>query len=172
MHCYAFAMADDILLKIKRADKHINELYVVVQTFKATNPYKVASKRDPESAEHVVYIHTADPLPPVIPVIAGDVIQNLYSSLDYLAAKLVIANGREPTSKTAFPIAKNVPTTKDEIARHEGQVCGMREEEITSSGRVKQLLKSLNPYRGERCTSSTTSTSTGAWSPWASNLPC
>jgi len=135
-------MVDEIDLKIQRANKHIDELYVVVQKFKATNPYKIASRRDLESGEHIVYVHTADPLPPIIPVIAGDVIQNLYSSLDYLASKLVIANRGTPTSKTAFPITKNVPTTRDEIVRYEGQVCGMREE-------VKQLLKSLNPYRGQ-----------------------
>jgi hypothetical protein len=135
-------MADDIDLKLRRANKHIDELHGVVQKFKATDPYKIASKRDSESGQHIVYVHTADPMPPIIPVIAGDAIQNLYSSLDYLASKLVVANGGKPTTKTAFPIAKNVPTTKGEIARYEGQVCGMHEE-------VKQLLKSLNPYRGE-----------------------
>jgi hypothetical protein len=135
-------MPDEIDLKIERANKHIEELHGVVQEFKATNPYKVASKRDLQSGEHVVYVHTADDLPPMIPVIAGDVIQNLYCSLDYLASKLVTANGRKPTTKTAFPITENVPTTDKQIARYEGQVYGMREE-------AKQLLKSLNPYRGE-----------------------
>ncbi len=134
-------MPDDIRLKIQRASKHINELHGVVQEFKKTNPYKVDSKRDPQTGEHIVYIHSADPIPPTIPIIAGDVIQNLYSSLDYLASKLVIANGNKPTSKTAFPITKNIPTTKDEVARYEGQVSGMRQE-------VKDLLKGMNLYRG------------------------
>jgi hypothetical protein len=135
-------MPDEIGLKIERANKHIEELHGVVQKFKATQPYKVASKRDPQSGEHIVYVHTADDLPPMIPVIAGDVIQNLYCSLDYLASNLVTANGRVPTTKTAFPITEHVPATEKQIARYEGQVCGMREE-------AKRLLKFLNPYRGE-----------------------
>jgi hypothetical protein len=134
-------MADGILLKIERANKHIEELHGVVQEFKATYPYKVARKRNPETGEHVVYVHTADPLPPIIPVIAGDVIQNLYSSLDYLASELVVANKSPISTKTAFPITKNIPTTKDEITRYEGQVEGMRQE-------VKDLLRSMNTYRG------------------------
>jgi hypothetical protein len=135
-------MADGIILKIERANKHIDELRGVIQEFKVTNPYKIARKCDPETGEHILYVHSADPLPPIIPVIAGDVIQNLYSSLDYLASELVIANNSPVSTKTAFPIAKNIPTTKDEIARYEGQVKGMRQQ-------VKDLLRSMNMYRGE-----------------------
>jgi hypothetical protein len=115
-------MPNQIHLKIQRANKHFGELHEVIATFKEGSPYRVAKKRDPKTVEHVIYIHSADPLPETIPLIAGDVIQNLYSSLDYLAWQLAI----NPTNTTAFPISQDIPTTPKQIARYEGQVCGMR----------------------------------------------
>ena len=135
-------MPDAIRLKIERANQHIEELNGVIQGFMATNPYRVVSKRDAKTSEHVIYVETAHPLPLMVPLIAGDVIQNLYSSLDYLATELVAANGQNPSTKTAFPIVKNVPFTKEEKARYEGQVDGMRQE-------AKKLLASMKMYRGE-----------------------
>lgn len=135
-------MSDEVYLKIQRADKHISELHAELDAFKATTPYAIDTKRDADTGEHVAFIVSAKPLPERLPLIAGDVIQNLYSALDYLAWQLVIANGKVPTSKTAFPIAKNIPTTKDEIARYEGQVNGMRDD-------AKNIIKGLKPFRGQ-----------------------
>jgi hypothetical protein len=132
-------MLDSVLLKVERADKHIHDLSAILD---GMQPYALGLKRDPQTGDGIVYIETATPVDPIVPLIAGDAIQTLYSALDYLAGELVIANGKVPTSSTAFPITQAVPSTKKQIERYEGQVCGMRQE-------VADLIKSLNPYRGE-----------------------
>ena len=132
-------MPDYIVLKIERADHHIADMCAVLDKLQ---PYEIGLKADSQTGEGIVYVKAATPIPSIVPLIAGDAIQNLYSALDYLARELVIANGEKATSKTAFPITEKIPATKDEKARYAGQVHGMRQE-------VKDLLGSLNPYRGE-----------------------
>jgi hypothetical protein len=134
---------DPIYLKVERANKHIDELHEVVRAFKATNPYRVALKRDAQTGEHIIYVHSCDLLPKTISLIVGDILQNLYSSLDYLAWQLVIAGGIvAPGPNTAFPISKHIPISVDDLKRYNRQVDGMSDE-------AKQKITALNPYRGK-----------------------
>lgn len=48
-------------------------------------------------------------------LIAGDILQCLRSSLDYLVWELVLANGQQPTSQNAFPISLTVSDYRNEI---------------------------------------------------------
>jgi hypothetical protein len=134
---------DSIALKIKRADKHIDELQGIIRAFQDGRPYEVQPERDPKTREWILRIAKAAPLDENVPAIIGDVIQNLYSALDYLAWQMVVAAKiKAPSGNTAFPITEVIPTTKDQVARYDRQVDGMRDE-------AKKIIKAMKPYRRE-----------------------
>jgi hypothetical protein len=56
-------------------------------------------------------------IPPCIPIIVGDCLQNLRSSLDYLVWELVIAAQGDPGEKSEFPICGTPKGFKDAIGR-------------------------------------------------------
>jgi hypothetical protein len=100
-------MADlfsDIREKMKRAERHIADFKNALTKFNATQPYSLKVDTETEPEKPFVRILRADPVPPEIRLIAGDVIQNLRSTLDYLSCALVRANGRVPSRFTEFPI--------------------------------------------------------------------
>jgi hypothetical protein len=133
--------ADVVQLKIERAEKHIDEMERCLSVFfHDVKPYQFAIKDDADKGESVLYVRRAEELPPTLSLIIGDAISNLYSALDYLACELVTTKECVST-KTAFPISENVPTTTDQEARYKGQVRGMREN-------VKKIIKDMEPYRG------------------------
>jgi hypothetical protein len=128
--------ADIVQLKIEWAEKHIDELErCLAVCFHDVKPFQLAIKDDADKGESVLYVKRAQELPPTLPLIIGDAISNLYSSLDYLACELC------GSDRAAFPISELVPTTKDQKERYEKQVCGMSED-------VRKIIKDMEPYRG------------------------
>jgi hypothetical protein len=130
-----------ITLKIERAEKHIIDLEQNVRAFLATEPYRVASKRDPQTRKPIYYVARADAVPDCIPLIAGDAIQNLMGALDHLAYQLVCSDTRDnpPNAKWIyFPIA-------DEAAKYEakkrGKVQGASQDTIDA-------IDGIKPYKG------------------------
>lgn len=127
---------DDVQLKIEWASRHIDEFHTVLRAFIDCNPYVVDTKRNPETRRLIYYIVRATPVPDELALIAGDVLQNLRTALDYLACSLVPAAGI--TKETAFPIF-------DDAAKYNsgssGKVKGMRREAI-------DLIDSIKPYKG------------------------
>lgn len=133
--------ADLVQLKIERAEMHIDEMERCLSVcFHDVIPYQLAIRDDPDKGESVLYVKTAQELPPILSLIIGDAISNLYNSLDYLACELVTTKERV-SSQTAFPITDVVPTSKKQKSRYEKQVCGMGEE-------VKKIIEGMEPYRG------------------------
>jgi hypothetical protein len=64
-----------VTLKVKRAKDHVADLHREVARFLETKPYKIGTKRDPQSRQLIYYIISVEPTPPCLPLIAGDVIQ-------------------------------------------------------------------------------------------------
>ena len=128
-----------ILAKVERAKKHINDFDLAVRTwlFEA-NPYQVATKRDPQTRELIYYCPRVTPFPYEFATTVGDAIQNLRSALDHLGTQLVIANGKQPTRHTAFPIFDDLPRYEAESKRI---VKGMRQDAIDA-------IKAVKPYKG------------------------
>ncbi len=122
-------MPDDVYLKVKRANKHIEELHGVLTNFRVTNPYRVGRKTDTDTGEFIYYLIEAAPVPHEIALIAGDVLQNLRSALDHLAWHLVVAANGNPSSKNSFPIMDQEPLSKDDVAFFEAKVKGRSFEE-------------------------------------------
>jgi hypothetical protein len=133
--------ADIVQLKIEWAEEHIDKVEACLGIcLHDIKPFKFAFKDDPDSREAVMYVEKAEELPKTLPLIVGDAVSNLYSSLDYLACELV-STKEDISTQTAFPISEHVPTTRDQKSRYEGQVSGMGKE-------VKKLIIDMEPYRG------------------------
>lgn len=78
-----------------------------------TAPYKVAVNRDPQTRKPIYFVSSADQVPDAIPLLAGDTIQNLMSTLDHLAYQLVC---RDTGDKPANPNWIYFPITDDRAA--------------------------------------------------------
>ena len=87
----------NIYSKVNRANRHIEELHRSIRRFIDTSPYKIGRKLDPRTGEAVYYLTEAPAVPDEMALIAGDVLQNLRSTLDHLAWALVETNGGKPT---------------------------------------------------------------------------
>jgi len=132
---------NDIRLKIEWAHKRIEEFKVAVAAFIETHPYSLEVNADPKTGKPLVHIVKASRIPPEITLIAGDVIQNLRTALDYLACGLVRWNHKAPTSHTEFPIFDHAPVTPSDEARFRRKVKGMRQEAIDA-------ISATHPYQG------------------------
>jgi hypothetical protein len=124
--------------KIERANKHIRDLDTAITGFLATNPYKVGTKRDPETRKPVYYVAEVQPVPPEIPLILGDAIQNLRAALDHLAQQLyLVGSGASVYRKgTSFFIANKASDYRKHVG---GRIEKMRRG-------AKDALAALEPY--------------------------
>jgi len=127
--------------KIKRAKDHATDLEGRVRTFLDTKPYKVGTKRNPDTRRLVYYVTSVDPTPDYLPLIAGDSIQNLMSALDHLAYQLVCSDTADKPPNPSwiyFPIA-------DDAAKYEAKKHGKMEGASDDTFKAIDLLA---PYKG------------------------
>ena len=139
-------MADDPLLscrlKIDRAIEHFNHLHAHYEAFTARRPYRVVVEEDTEPAIKIHRVHIAESIPQEWSAVVGDVLHNLRSALDSLAASLIEQKATAPKSvveRTYFPIR--------------GAKSGLYDNEATSFfGHIRsdaeKLIRRLEPYRG------------------------
>lgn len=127
-------------LKINRAKTHLLELQTEIKSFMDSHPYRISTKRDPETKRLIYYVSAVRETPQVISLIAGDIIQNLRSAMDHLAYELFISNGGNETEgrNIYFPIEKDFTTYESEKER---KTKGM------SKG-AKDLIDLVKPYNG------------------------
>jgi hypothetical protein len=128
-------------LKLDNAKKHAAHLQSELQAFLASNPYKVSFKHNPQTRKLIYFVSNADPVPDCLPLIAGDVIQNLRTALDHLAYQIVCSDtGDNPPSpdKIYFPIG-------DDIAKYESNKRRMLEGATDST---INAIDALKPYKG------------------------
>jgi hypothetical protein len=133
-------MADVVILKLQWAEKRLRELNTLLVSF-GSHHQRIVIERDPETNE-ILYKLRDDPvIDPAVSLLAGDIFQHLRTALDYLACGLVIANGKEPTSQTCFPIFKDAPTSAKDKASFARKVDGMGKEAI-------ERIEFIKPYKG------------------------
>jgi len=109
--------------------------------FIRSHPYSIVIERDPQTRETLYRLKRDLFIPCGFRAMAGDILQNLRSALDYLVCGLVIANGRKPTTKTMFPISDITPVSPKYEESFRGKVEGMREDAI-------DLIRTIKPYKG------------------------
>jgi hypothetical protein len=130
-----------VRLKIERADKHIDCLKTAIQSFINSKPYKVATKRDPDTRKLIYYVESAQPVPVDIATIAGDALSCLRDALDHLAQQLYLVgtgNAQGYRDKTGFPISSSAKNFKSDFSR---KVEGMRQDAVDA-------IRALEPYSG------------------------
>jgi hypothetical protein len=129
-----------ILVKVARADRHIEELQQAITAFFDTKPFVVGARRDPETRKPFHYVASAQSPPATLSAIAGDTIQNLRSALDHLAYQLVVVGTGKlgPFEHVYFPIHNDAASY---AAKKAAQVKGMRSEAV-------KAIDALGPYRG------------------------
>lgn len=130
-----------VRLKIERADKHIMDLQTEIRNFIDSNPYEVASKRNPQTRQLIYYVARADPIPNTFAAITGDVLNNLRNSSDHLAQQLYLVGtggAKGYRDQTSFLIAE---TAKKFKAGLPGKLEGMRQDAIKE-------IRALEPCQG------------------------
>jgi len=131
---------EDVVSKIKRAEKHIADFIAETAGFMQPDPYGVIEETDPNTREKFHVIKTVPTIPRPLRIIAGDAIQNLRSALDYLAYGLVVVANAKPTHDTGYPISTGMPKPDDPNSRFSAQVRGMRQDAIDA-------IKATKPYK-------------------------
>lgn len=129
-----------VTAKLDRAKQHIHDLEQLHDAFIKSNPYKVATKRDPQTRRLIYYIASVSQPGDVIATTAGDVLQNLMSALDHLAYQLVCVGMESdgPFNHVYFPIADNATEYE---ARKLRRTRGMRPDAI-------KAIDAIKPYKG------------------------
>lgn len=97
--------------KVKRAAAHLEALHAAIRQFNDSEPkpYRLVPEVDQASSRYLLRIRIERDPPPQWSLIAGDFIQNLRASLDYLVWQLVLDNDHRPGRGNAFPIFDEEP---------------------------------------------------------------
>lgn len=122
---------NSVLQKLYRAKHHFEELDEVLRTYYRSEPGQLS-----KSGEG---FEIGGGVPAAIGLIAGDALQCMRSSLDYLVWELVEANGGTPDRQNAFPISLSETYYKREVDGRQ-RLRGMRPEAATR-------IDLLQPYR-------------------------
>ena len=92
--------------KIRRARKHLEDLDQEVRLFTDTQPYSFVAEFDEKRSANVLRVQrqNSEQLSPDVPLIVGDAIHCLRSSLDHLVYQLAETIGTGAGKWTAFPV--------------------------------------------------------------------
>jgi len=128
-------------LKIKRAEKHINELRKLLTDFLSPDSYSVKVDAGYVKSYIVIEIHASrTEFLDQAALIVGDVVHNLRSALDLLYYETVLFCGGKPTKWTRFPV----------FDRREELIAKLREtlkqKRITASVH-DHILNNVKPYK-------------------------
>lgn len=131
-------------LKVKRANKHIRELYDLLNGFRETRHYRIRVKRDPKTRDWIISIgileRVSEQVSDDVSVIVGDAIHNLRAALDLAMYELVKWLSRTPSEFTKFPFRK----TREEV---EAAVKGGTIQGLPTSFKTL-VIDIIKPYKG------------------------
>lgn len=138
-------------LKVRRAERHLDEVKAAKAAYAAGNPYRAVRARQPRGQRHVWLYRlemTGEP-DPMIPVIIGDCLYDLRSALDHLAVAMAPRNRKASASfpvETTDPWARNAAGNfvfGDERRRSfTAKVKGMPDEAV-------EMTTKAQPYQRE-----------------------
>jgi hypothetical protein len=131
------ASLESVRQKIIRAEHHRDSLIVEANRYFESKPCTVEPEEEPETGRIIMRVKYNNPIPPSIPLIIGDSLQNLRSSLDYLVWELVLAAGNQPTRQNMFPICDSSSVFQEQLSRH--RLDGVSKDAATE-------IERLQPY--------------------------
>jgi hypothetical protein len=132
------ASLDSVRYKIFRAITHLKELETELHRYYDTNPAKVVRQPDGDPDRFIGKIETSTPIPARLPIIIGDCLQNMRSSLDYLVWELVLAAKNSPGKHSMFPVCATLEAFDNQI-RKQRRLEGVSPDAIAE-------IKALQPY--------------------------
>ncbi|HEV8536380.1 MAG TPA: hypothetical protein VGR87_11800 [Candidatus Limnocylindria bacterium] len=135
---------EGFLIKLLRAQEHLDSLEGEVTTFLNGSPYRVIRDAKPERTQYRVEV--SQEIPAYVAAIAGDFLQNARSALDHFAWRLA---GNKADRDTSFPI----------YAKREGYFAKDRSGKFApNSGAFKvatyfpdkaqAVIETMQPYHG------------------------
>jgi hypothetical protein len=128
-------------LKIERANAHLNQLVEILDALDKPESYSVVREFDAKRKELVIRACLIRPLPPEVPLIFGDCIHNLRSSLDYAVNELIRHSGHKPSKQTAFPIFSNRDGPNGYLCKSPAMLQGVPQP-------ARELIETMQPYHG------------------------
>lgn len=136
---------DPVRKKIFRAKQNFDELTTEVLRYFKGNPGEMVVEPESTSDQIVATFQPKHLLPARLPLIAGDCLQNLRSSLDYLVWELVLAEGKDPGKHTCFPVCPGPDSDSFDKAiewrgKRPGVLEGIDADAVTE-------IRNLQPFR-------------------------
>lgn len=126
------------LMKIERAEKHINDLHQGISSFLAARPFALACTVDPKTGDATYFIKENLPVPPSFSLTLGDAAHNLRASLDMICFAMVGRRTARP-SDVQFPFVRRADSLVDTIKRRQIEFAGTN---------VVRHIEGLKPYPG------------------------
>jgi len=140
---------DGAKAKVKWAEKRIKELDSAIDSFLnpvgRLKPYSIGIKRDSQTGEIIYHLASREIVPNDIVLLAGDVLQNLRSALDYAVCSLTVANGKSVSSQTGFPIFDHAPASPDDQSLLTRKIGGAGKEAIDYILQTKPFIQPRMP---------------------------
>lgn len=102
--------AREIEVKLRRADKHLEDLHSIITAWAADGPYEAEHRVEGKRGEHVYRLRFTEEPDEMAAAVVGDFLNNVRSALDYLMAGLVPSARR---GRVYFPIVEANPFLRD-----------------------------------------------------------
>ena len=123
--------------KILWSAQHLKSLEAESILYFKDEPGEVVAEEEPQSGRIICRFNARIPIPDHIPLIIGDALQNLRSSLDYLVWELILAANNEPQNSNLFPVCETPKVFAEELRRN--RLLGVPTDAITE-------IERLQPY--------------------------
>jgi hypothetical protein len=130
-----------VLLKLARAQTHLDALKTEVRAYWHRDPYRLLPNLDCEAGKYSLRIEIREAVPVGWSVIVGDFIHNLRSALDHMACQLVLIN--DPAAdidRTQFPIFTREPVSGGPLNAWERMTAGMHPRALAE-------IRDMQPYK-------------------------
>jgi hypothetical protein len=135
-----YNLTPDLREKLNRANEHIEQLEWEVEAFLNGTPNRTLIDYDAQSEQAFRDFHQHRPIPPRLPVLSGDALYQIRSTLDHAICALILQAGGTLTDKSQLPIFVWKPVKNDEIRRYEGQIKGITDPALLT------YIEGLQPY--------------------------
>jgi len=136
---------ESVRQKILWVKRHHETLIAEANRYFETKPCIVVPEEETETGRISFRVKITAPVPAAIPLIIGDLLQNLRSTLDYLVWELVLAANNVPSEKNMFPICSTADAFNDQLRRH--RLDGIAPDAVTEIERLQPygIWKSCGP---------------------------
>jgi hypothetical protein len=112
-------MPEVVTWKLYRAKQHFDELAKELLEYFRNGPGELVEAPESAPENQILGYKLKGDVPARFGLIAGDFLQNMRSSLDYLVWQLAIANKRKPGTCNAFPICLTLEGWEKSLHKHD-----------------------------------------------------